>query len=212
MSKLRLFTLTLMAFSIVALLLVSLMELGKSNSDTKPVITVRQVNVALPPPPPPPMQKQSSVQSPTAEFNIAVEGAGATLTLQKPDLNVAIAPPELPEMQLSHDQTALLDNLNFDWQAFGLADLDEMPRLLTNIKVSFPEKLKRRGIKIAEVELDVMIDEQGSVLLRRIVHNQHPELDSAIQKLVSRARFSVPKKDGMAVRAAFHWPVEFADS
>lgn len=210
MSKLRLVTLAITAFSMVILLLVSLVALTKKSSETKPAMTIRQVSVAIPPPPP--THNPPSIQKENAAVSVAVEGTGATLHWQKTELQVAIAPPVAPELQLSYEQSSLLDNLNFNWHTFGLGDLDEMPRLLTNIKVNFPEKLKRKGVKLAEVELDVMIDEQGSVLLRRIVHNQYPELDLVIQKLVRRARFSVPKKDGIAVKAAFHWPVEFADS
>lgn len=210
---LRMVCFSVFAFTSVLLLLYGIMSMSSSADEVNAKTTIRTLSVALPPPPPPPpVQKQTQLVDAAPSLNLSHSGTGVVMQIQTPQLEVTLAEPALPEVQLQSEQSSLLDHLNFDWSAFGLSDLDETPRLLTSLKITFPDQLKRKGVRIAEVELDVMIDEHGSVLLRRVIHNEHPELERAIKLLVQKARFSVPKKDGVAVRAAFNWPVEFADS
>lgn len=99
-----------------------------------------------------------------------------------------------------------------DWQAFGLGELDKTPRLLTPIRVDFPDSLKHRGINKSKVKLHVMIDEQGKVHLKNIVNIDNPELKPGIQQAVRQARFTIPQKSGQAVKAEFIWPLEVESS
>ncbi|MDU0355664.1 hypothetical protein RS130_18845 [Paraglaciecola aquimarina] len=90
-----------------------------------------------------------------------------------------------------------------------------MPRLLTSssqFTIKYPQSLLRRGIRSAEVELDVLIEESGKVILRGFVHNPYPELAPLVEDLMHKARFTSPKKDGLPVRATFTWPMEFGNS
>ncbi|MBL4631207.1 MAG: hypothetical protein JKY14_08620, partial [Paraglaciecola sp.] len=183
-----------------------------AQSDTPPELTIREVAIAALPPPPPPQVQRSEVkqvESPNLQLNTTSQGA--KLLISPKPLEITLANLALPEVKVDSLQTSMLSSLDFSWQAFGLSELDERPRLLTQLSNRFPESLKRRGIKKVIVQLNVMIDETGAVLLKRITLNPYPELTKSIKKLVRQARFSIPKKDGIAVRATFDWPIEFGD-
>lgn len=175
-------------------------------------VAIRTINVGLPPPPPPPPpQVEATEQATGTQMNLLTsidEGiALATATVETPVLK----PPSLSSLDIRASMPALDSALSFDWSGFGLSELDQKPRLLTTPTVRFPQNLRARGISRVLVELDVMIDEGGRVFLREILRNPHPQLNSAIRKLIQRARFTIPKKSGRPVRAVFIWPVEFAD-
>ena len=204
----------LFAAGLIASIIVLADNVFDTDLNPQTELTIREVTLsALPPPPPPPPQVQRSkvkqIQSPNLQLDTS--GQGAKLQLSPKPLDIDLATLQLPEVKVDNLQTSMLNSLDFNWQAFGLSELDERPRLLTKLTNQFPESLKRRGIKNVNVQLNVMIDETGAVLLKRITHNPYPELTKSIKKLVRQARFSIPKKNGLAVRATFEWPIEFGD-
>lgn len=204
---------TFLALIMVLVLASAALFLLQESANPEKQVKVRKVALAMPPPPPPP-PAQKTVEQPATEasINLNIDGQGVAVPFEQVSLAQDLQTTKLPEVQLDSAQANLLDNLNVDWQAFGLAELDGSPRLLNQLRMTFPQSLTRRGIVTADVELDVMIDEQGKVLLRRIIANPHPELRNVIENLVRQARFSIPKKDGQPVRAIFSWPLELADS
>ncbi|MEP4889121.1 MAG: hypothetical protein ABJV04_03775 [Aliiglaciecola sp.] len=203
----------LLASLLIASLVSVVLNVLIQNPGLQTGLTIRKVNLAVLPPPPTPKRQQLKSQINSApNIQLSVDGEGANMEIQYTDTLQDIQISELPEVKIHNSQNNLLDMLSFDWQAFGLSDLDEMPKLLTELKIKFPDSLKRQGVTNAAVELAVLIDEQGSVLLKNIKQNKYPELNVAIKKLVKQARFSIPRKDGIAVRASFNWPLEFADS
>ncbi|GAC12740.1 energy transducer TonB [Aliiglaciecola lipolytica] len=209
----RFFIAPLVASLLIAGLVSLALSILSQDASQQATLTVRKVNLAvLPPPPKPKSQQQKSQVDSAPDIQLNVDGGGVNMEFQITEALQDMAVTELPEIKVQNSQNSLVDILNFDWQAFGLSDLDETPRLLTDLKVRFPESLKRKGVRSAEVELAVLIDEHGGVLLKNIIRNQYPELNTAIKKLISQARFSIPKKDGVAVQASFNWPLEFADS
>ena len=200
------------AISLITLLILLADSVFDSQHATQAELTIREVTLTAPPPDPPPQVKRSPVNpipSPNLQLDAASQGAQLQISLKPLDLDLAKL--KLPEVKVNNLHTSMLSSLDFSWQAFGLSELDERPRLLTKLTTQFPESLKRRGIKKVDVQLSVMIDERGAVLLKYINHNPYPELTKSIKKLVRQARFSIPKKDGIAVRTTFNWPVEFAD-
>lgn len=209
----RFFIAPLVASLLIAGLVSLALSILSQDASQEATLTVRKVNLAvLPPPPKPKSQQQKSQVDSAPNIQLNVDGGGVNMEFQITEVLQDMAVTELPEIKVQNSQNSLVDILNFDWQAFGLSDLDETPRLLTDLKVRFPESLKRKGVRSAEVELAVLIDEHGGVLVKNIIRNQYPELNTAIKKLISQARFSIPKKDGVAVQASFNWPLEFADS
>lgn len=213
MQHTRLFFIPMLCAGLIAGMVFMALAFSQATLTASPEVTVREVSLAAPPPPPPPPVKnpRQNQQSAT-NMQLTASGEGVAIQFSEPELDDQLEKATLPEVNLTPQTSALLDSLNVDWQALGLSDLDEMSRLLTQLKVKFPESLRRRGIRIADVELDVVIDQKGKVILRRIIHNEYGALEATIKKLVRQARFSIPKKNGEAVRAAFHWRLEFADS
>lgn len=180
--------------------------LSQFFGDSKvPEMQVRRLDLAVtPPPPPPPKSQQLNHQ---AELNVQVEGEGAVIEMAKieMDVDIEIERPASPEIKMALNSW---DMPEVDWNAFGLGDLDDKPKLLTPIKVHFPKRLKRRGIHKVVVKLDVMIDEKGDVTLIDILENPYHELDREIYRFVSGSKFTAPYKENEAVRARFIWPVE----
>lgn len=172
-----------------------------------PEVLVREVHVASLPPPPPPPPPQQTVQV-EQTLSISLEGDGAAM-------DISLVKVESPELQLTPPPMAVQMNVDFsealaiDWQAFGLDELDNIPRLLTRAKTKYPRALVKQGITQVTVKLEVFIDEMGKPTLVSIRGKHHKELSSVINELIKRARFTPPTKDGQSVAARFVWPVEF---
>lgn len=194
-----------------ALMVLALLGILASNwfaNEYEPKVMVRKVNQAFtpPPPPPPPVNKQTSEAQPTIDLNATGEGPSLTIADIKIEQNFdpMLSPPEM-----NHSANDFELDLSVDWQAFGLGELDSIPVLLTQIKTVFPRSLARKGIKKATVALDVFIDEQGNITLVGIKEMPYEELSDSIHKIIRDSRFSIPTKNGQAVRARFIWPLEF---
>ena len=200
----------LLALSLMTLLIVLADSVFDSQHATQAELTIRQVTLAAPPPPPQ-VQRADVKQMSSPNLQLDAAGQGAQMQISLKALDLDLVKLKLPEVKVNNLHTSMLNSLDFNWQAFGLSELDELPRLLTKLSPLFPESLKRRGIKKVDVQLSVMIDERGGVLLKRINLNPYPELTKSIKRLVSQARFSIPKKNGVAVRTTFNWPLEFVD-
>ena len=196
---------------LIALALLGIFASKWFASEYDPKVMVRKVTQTFTPPPPPPkpVSRPTTQNQPTIDLNTAGEGPTINitkLTIEQP-LNPMISPPDF-----NHPPSDLNLDLAIDWQAFGLGELDSVPVLLTQIKAIFPRSLARKGITKAKVALDVFIDEKGNITLINIKEMPYEELLNSINKIIRTSRFSVPTKNGQAVRARFIWPVEFKKS
>ena len=88
-----------------------------------------------------------------------------------------------------------------------VGDLDLMPRLLNRPSTRYPSALLKRGIPSGKVVLEVTISTIGEVKVNNVLSSTHPELTKMATTFASRARFSIPKKDGKPVEAIFRWPM-----
>ncbi|MEM9208893.1 MAG: energy transducer TonB [Pseudomonadota bacterium] len=194
--------------TLVALLVFGLALLQQLNAPSNAVETLRRIdmNAALPPPPPPPQTQRRESAQETLDLDL---GSSQASTLNLPParveqtLTVDDLDAPIPEMQVPTFDV----DLNASIREFGLAQLDGRPRLLTDLSILFPESLRRRGISSVKIEAQVVIDQSGSVTLRRLINNPHDELEPQIRAVMRRARFTPPEKDGQRVRAAFVWPL-----
>jgi len=199
-----------LAFGLSLILVASLLSLlmlksGPMNLVTSE-ITIREVAIASAPPPPPALQKQQEQQ---VDLLLDVSGEGAAMVVSQAEFQETIENIELENIDMQNFSAALDLKLNVDWSAFTLDQLDANPVLLTELQARFPRKMSDRGINAAVVKLDIFIDERGQPSLVSITQNDFPELEEQIRSIVKRARFTIPKHDGIAVRARFIWPVEF---
>jgi hypothetical protein len=53
----------------------------------------------------------------------------------------------------------------------------------------------------------VGISMNGRVNVRKVFSSSHPELTKMATSFASRARFSIPRKDGQPVNAIYRWPM-----
>ena len=195
---------TLLSLSLLSIALLTLW-LGHSIPAALPdTIEVREVALTMPPPPPPPPPpvKQQLVET---SLNLTVTGSG--VVIPKIDVKHTIKPikPDVPVIEFQQNKW---QSLEINWDAFDLNQLDNLPTLLTPLRVSFPKSLSRKGISRILVKLDVVINEQGQLNLVGIIDNPYPELTHEIHRLVRHSRFTPPKKNNQNVRARFIWPVD----
>ena len=205
----------ILALFIILMMLVLLRVTSVALDSEDPMQTVRSIELATPPPPPPPpppleTEHSEAPSGPAIDLNIS--GGGTAILLSDSGIEMVLQTPDLPEVALDSPEIDPVELLEIDWDTIGLSELDERPRRLTNPTIVFPEQLRRRRIQSVDVELDVFITAQGRVILRRIISNPEPILKRQIEYYIARSRFTAPKKDGIAVRTAFIWPVKFTDS
>lgn len=197
--------------SSVSLMLIVLLGVFASNwfaTEYEPKVMIRKITQAYTPPPPPPKPATKQIQQTQLTIDLNTAGTGPALTTTeltiKKTLTPILSPPDF-----NHKMQDINVDLEVDWQAFGLGELDSVPVLLTKIKTVFPRSLVRKGINRANVSLDVFIDEQGTITLINIKSMPYKELLDSIKKIIRTSRFSVPTKNNQPVRARFIWPVEF---
>jgi|TARA_B110000208_G_scaffold59344_3_gene77496 hypothetical protein len=200
-----------LAFGLSLILVASLLSLLMLKSSSLNLvtseITIREVAIeSAPLPPPPALQNQQEIQ---VDLLLDVSGEGAAMAVSQPVFQETIENIELENIDMQNFSAALDLKLNVDWSAFTLDQLDANPVLLTELQARFPRKMINRGINAAVVKLDIFIDERGQPSLVSVTQNDFPELEEQIRSIVNRARFTIPKHDGIAVRARFIWPVEF---
>ena len=178
-----------------------------------PQTAIRRADLGAPPPPPPPPPAAARrPPSPAAAIELSEEIPGPAALAARDAVAEAFSIAELEQPEIALESPTLARDLSVNWAEFGLDQLDSLPRLITDFKVRFPKNLTGRGVVQVAVELSVMIDESGAVHLKRVVRNPHPEMDAEIQRMIRRARFTAPTKDGVPVRAAFVWPLLFEHS
>ena len=92
-------------------------------------------------------------------------------------------------------------------KVLSIADLDSMPTLLNTPSTRYPSALLKRGIRNGNVVLEVTISTSGQVAVSDVVSSTHPELTKMATSFASRARFSVPRKNGLPVKVNYRWPM-----
>lgn len=192
--------------------LTALLALLQGAAEEPPPRTVvRQVDLgAQPPPPPPPTAVRRP--PPLATLELAENIPSPVALVAREDVAETFSVEELEKPEIALESPMLARDLSVNWAAFGLDQLDTLPRLITDLQVRFPKELADRGVARVAVELSVMIDESGSVYLKRVVKNAHAEMHGEIRRVIRRARFTTPTKDGVPVRAVFVWPLVFEHS
>ncbi|MCA6063676.1 energy transducer TonB [Thalassolituus marinus] len=190
--------------ALIVLLLVLLLLSQRLPEMTDPTLEVREISLALPPPPPPPPAPVTPPQN-AVPLDVATAGSGPSLPVLDVPQEITLTAPADPQLNV---QEIKFSDIAPDWDAFDLSELDSLPTLLTPVSITLPASLKRRGVKLVSLRLEVTINEQGQVSLNRIVENPYPELNPEIQRLIRNSRFTAPQKDGASVRARFIWPID----
>ena len=90
---------------------------------------------------------------------------------------------------------------------YDAGELDARPHLVNRPSASYPRSQLRAGVKEGRVLLEVSISTSGRVSVRRVISSTNSDFSAMARQFASRARFSVPKKNGRAVTAIYRWPL-----
>lgn len=180
----------------------------------------------LPPPPPPPQ-----VELPQLELQIeAVAPPLAArldpqidLTMQSAVFDLEVDPPPAPRVAAarptSRSSSTAVTRPSRPAPApkpqpapamrttYSSGELDSTPRLINRPSASYPRDRLRAGVKEGRVLLEVSISTGGRVSVRRVLSSTHSDFTAMARTFASRAKFSVPKKDGRPVTAIYRWPL-----
>ena len=171
-----------------------------------------QESTPPPPPPPPPLPRLEMQIESIAPPIVATLDPRIDLTMKDAEFELeAISEPEAVPLAVTAPvavKPAIKTIPKPRVQGpVSIGDLDSRPRLLNRPSTRYPSALLRRGIRSGTVILEVSISMTGRVKVRRVISSSHPELTKMASSFASRARFSVPKKDGKSVEALYRWPM-----
>ncbi|MFT5498655.1 MAG: protein TonB [Kiritimatiellia bacterium] len=170
---------------------------------TRTIRTVRAIPPKAPPPPPVPEDADKRAPPPPRSPNTVAE-----LTLAQLDIALAPGTGDALAMGLNMDGFALHTDLVDDIEKiFDFSELPEVPGLVFIPDIQFPRDLTRRGVKNGKVVLLVVIDETGKPQVEAIRSSTHPSLEAVARRFAERARFSVSKVKGEAVKVRGEWPL-----
>lgn len=93
-------------------------------------------------------------------------------------------------------------------ETFSLTDLDEKPRLVGQVKPSYPPELKRQKVDGRAVVFFI-VDRQGRVMQPRIEDATHPAFGQAALDAIRQWRFEPAKRDGNAAAARQRISISF---
>ena len=92
---------------------------------------------------------------------------------------------------------------------FMVSDLDAPPRLLSTNRPPYPMLAKQRGIE-GFVNIEFVINKDGTVGAVKVLHSNPTEVfDAAACKTATNWRFSIPKKNGVAVDVLARQQIQF---
>jgi len=199
----------LLILSLVALIL--LMKAAPLKEPEK--LMVRSLDVAVPPPPPeppPPVKVQAqatTAPSPTVDLFGAGEGPSLSYA-RNPELTLdnlqRIEKPEFDKNTFD-----LSTNLSVDFPLLEVKELDSVPRLLSNNRISFPRQLREKGVDRVATKVEIIIDQQGKAYVKKIVDPVYPEMADVIRKAINDSRFTTPTKNGRPVQAIYLYTLVF---
>lgn len=170
----------------------------------KPTVLGPRPAPAAPPPPgtPPPQPRRFAV-SMDAVVTSGTGGiampttAGATAARGNPD-----APASAP----------VGDNSPFA-RSVDVTDLEQAPRLLRqpsklDMRALYPDAARREGVE-ANVKVELLLDETGTVRQVRIVEGGGAGFDDAVQQLARMLAFSPGSRGGRPVAVRYSWTFKF---
>ncbi|HIG85282.1 MAG TPA: hypothetical protein EYG40_11210 [Verrucomicrobia bacterium] len=171
-----------------------------------------EIQEETPPPPPPPLPKLELQIESVAPPLIATLDSKIDLTMRTADFelesNPELIPSPLPIKTPKPAKPAPAPISRPKVQGLvSVGDLDSRPRLMNRPSTRYPSALLRRGVRSGTVILEVGISMNGRVKVRKVLSSSHPELTKMATSFASRARFSVPRKDGQPVNAIYRWPM-----
>lgn len=178
-----------------------------------PVEKASYVAIAIPKeiePPDPVDVPEPSAKTPAAE----PLPRSAEMPIARPDA-IPINVPLTPAVDaLPNSRTTIINPSAFDAAGTGarsllsLLDLDNPPRVRSQVPPSFPSEARREG-RNGEVDVEFVVDEAGRVRDARIVKSSDRIFDEPTLHAVAKWRFEPGRAHGQIVRFRMAVPVIF---
>lgn len=172
-----------------------------------------EIQLTPPPPPPPPSLPRLEIEiEDISQPLVATLDPQIDLTMKNVEFELESIPVDQPDVLAVKTPVDAIPSPKIlpkpvIWGPVSIGDLDSRPRLLNRPSTRYPSALLRRGIRSGNVVLEVTISTNGRVKVRNVLSSSHPELTKMATSFASRARFSIPKKDGKPVEAIYRWPM-----
>jgi len=171
-----------------------------------------------PPPPPPPKLPRLEVQLDSVapplkatidrRVNLTMQTADFELEVDPPPTPVATPPkPALRPTPTSRPAPVKSAPRQPMRTTYSAGELDARPRLVNRPTATYPSSQLRKGVRQGTVVLEVSISSSGRCSVRRVVSSTHADFSQMAKSFASRARFTVPKKNGRPVTAIYRWPL-----
>ncbi|MBG88918.1 MAG: hypothetical protein CMO80_18730 [Verrucomicrobiales bacterium] len=198
----------------VGLFLIIPLTQALNHGDLDPV-TYRQMAHAAPPPPPqmpPPPEEEKAYEEEVKPEPPKLEHQLNEVPIQQlslslsPGMGVALqmGVPSMPKVQKVDTVGEIEKIFNFD-------ELAQPPTVINKgmIWVEFPRELSRRGVRKAEVVMQILIDKRGRVRVEKFLSQSydHPKLRESARKTAAQIRFTITKVDGRAVEVRGRFPL-----
>lgn len=86
----------------------------------------------------------------------------------------------------------------------GMSDLDSKPTVLRLGRLRWPSRAR---VELIKAVVKVELNEKGNVKLLEIKSVSDESVRRALTALVNGSKFSIPHKNGQAVKVIFNWPL-----
>jgi len=171
----------------------------------KPDRAAPPLTPATPPPPgtPPPQPRRFAVSMDA----VVASGTGGIAVPTTAGATAARGDPNAPA------SASIGDNTAFASRAVDVTDLELAPRLLRqpsrlDMRALYPEASRREGIE-ANVKVELLVDDTGTVREARIVEGGGAGFDEAAQRLARLLAFTPGTRGGRAVPVRYAWTFKF---
>lgn len=108
----------------------------------------------------------------------------------------------------SGDSPVAVPEGGFGIEAFGVSELDRVPRRLRSAVPEYPRRMLERGVE-GDVVVSVFINPDGTAEAAGIESSTDPAFERAALDAVGKLLFEPPMRGGRPVRAKFMLPVPF---
>lgn len=166
------------------------------SSGTKKSLEIMRVDTAPPPPPSPEMETPPPPEPEEAEPPPELNERSMPLSLGDLDLDISAGSGGVFGSRLAFGGGQALAEVAI----FDIADLDQRPRPISQVKPRYPLELKKAKIT-GSVVLLFVLNENGRVEDLRVEASSRPEFEKPALAAVRKWRFKPGTREGKAVRS-----------
>lgn len=167
------------------------------------------VEVAIQPPPPPLPDMEQPEPPPPEPPPPDMQPPPQQLSLSQMDVALNLGVGDAMAGAFTFDGFGVsADDTASDLEIFDIKDLDSAPRRIRTAPLIHPPALRRARVA-GNVTLMMVIAENGSVSVEKVLSSSHREFEANAIRFAEGCAFEPPMKGGRAVKARYTWPIRF---